>query len=154
MGKRQFYQGIILQALLYLTLLGLDQTNMALASTTVVAIGGSEGLPSASNTLKLLKTRLSKLDATSTVVIFTGNYSFRAMPAKNHQDRVLVEQQVRAHIHAVEDFHKNGGRVYFLTGHKDAPKGRKKPSPPKKIYPSGARSTVSHRRRTGRYAAP
>lgn len=96
------------------------------AETRIVAVGGTEGRwPSA--TLGQLTQRLAALDASQTVVLFTGNYARRGeMPGKNHPKRRAVERDVRRHVDAVRDFAERGGRVYFLPGHRDyAARGRK-----------------------------
>ena len=113
----------------------------------LIAIGGSEGHSSASTTLRHLKTHLKTVDAKNAVVVFTGNYSSQPMPSKNDPNRLRIETEVKQHIDAIKDFYKLGGQVYFLLGHKDAPKGRKSPRRLKKFINKQLKSLSSSQRK-------
>ncbi|MEM8605805.1 MAG: hypothetical protein AAGF92_01770 [Myxococcota bacterium] len=92
--------------------------------TTLIVVGGANG-ETPSPTLDRLKERLASADPSSTIVIFTGNYSISGgMPGKSDDKRTRVERDVDAHIDAVHDFVRRGGQTYFLAGNNDY-QGRK-----------------------------
>ena len=118
--------GVTLSIMMVVCLLfGAKRVLGAQTDTVLVVVGGSNG--QVSTALRQLQARLAEFDAKKTIVLFTGNYSTQPLPRKTHELRQQIEGQIEAHIRAVERFHRRGGRVYFLVGHRDAPGGRKYP---------------------------